>query len=410
MIKKAFVFFCIFLFSVFTAFADFSLSGYYKSFFIEYKPVKFFENQSNDPDGMVSNHLRLNFSWDISPNLSLKISYDLVPRVENKNSDYVFSDILNYSNPYRAYDFKSELYPTDGGSGNFSLKHNLDRAFLRISLNFADIYIGRQTISWGSAKIVNPTDIFAPFSFNELDKEERRGVDAVRVRIPIEDLSEIDSGYVFGDKFTFEKSGFFVRGKFFALNTDFSLLAIGFQRNLLLGFDITRPLGGASIWIESAYVKNNFYDKDTIKPQTSYFRLSAGIDYNFKGLYTMLEYHYNGAGSENPENYLILYGKEAYNTGAVYLMGKNYVSIMTNYQLTGLLTNTNLIIYNISDNSTIISPTLEYNFSENVYINIGAFWGFGKKPEVALLLAPPSLQSEFGSYPDMIYSSFRIYF
>ena len=53
-----------------------------------------------------------------------------------------------------------------------------------------------QAIAWGSAFVINPTDVIAPYVYNALDQEERYGVDALRVRVPTGALSETDLGYV----------------------------------------------------------------------------------------------------------------------------------------------------------------------------------------------------------------------
>ncbi len=389
-------------------------SGYYKSFFIVFKPVDILPQQGSSLQGMVSNHIRLNFLYKISDRLSFKLSYDFIPKIEDKNRVFSgFSSILNYTNQYRAYDLKRIILPHnyENTDGNFAIYQNLDRAFLRLNLDFADIYIGRQAISFGSGKIINPTDIFSPFSFNELDKEERRGVDAIRVRIPTGELSEIDTGYVLGDKLGFSKSGFFLRTKFYIFETDLSLILIGFQNNLLIGADLSRAIGGAGVWFEGAFVKTNFYNKEKENnPSDEYTRISIGADYNFKGVYIFAEYHYNGAGSNTPSDYLSLFTKKAYTVGTVYLMGKHYINIGTNYQITGLITNTNMILYNLSDSSIILSPQIEYNISENIYLSFGAFISIGKSPSYNPYIRAPFLKSEFGTYPDMFFTSFRIYF
>ena len=119
------------------------------------------------------------------------------------------------SSRYRAVDFDSRIYPTNDESvGSVGIYHNLDRAAIQFSTDFADFSIGRDAIAWGSARIVNPTDIIAPYSYDQLDTEDRVGVDAIRVRIPIGVMGEIDTGYIFGNKFSFDKSAVFLRTQF----------------------------------------------------------------------------------------------------------------------------------------------------------------------------------------------------
>jgi hypothetical protein len=76
------------------------------------------------------------------------------------------------------------------------------------------------------------------------------------------------------------------------------------------------------------------------------------------------------------------------------------------YQVSLLIPFTGMIIVNMTDGSVILSPGLEYNIAENIYLSAGAFVGIGKHPDIF----PARYRSEFGAYPTMIYTSFRIYF
>ncbi|RKX19662.1 MAG: hypothetical protein DRP26_03045, partial [Candidatus Zixiibacteriota bacterium] len=60
-----------------------------------------------------------------------------------------------------------------------------------------------------------------------------------------------------------------------------------------------------------------------------------------------------------------------------------------------------------------LSTHIEYNISENIYLAAGAYLGIG---EHLKLLFPDELMpyteyhSEFGAYPNIYFSSFRVYF
>jgi hypothetical protein len=162
-----------------------------------------------------------------------------------------------------------------------------------------DLFVGRQAIAWGSAKAINPSDIIAPFLYTEIDTEDRVGVDAARLRMAAGSLGEVDLGYVAGDDFKWEESAAFARGKFYAGKTDFALIAMVFRENAMASADVTRAVGGAGTWCEAAYVWAGPLDaRADSTSNNDYLRLSAGADYNFaSGIYTFLEYHYNGAGA-----------------------------------------------------------------------------------------------------------------
>jgi hypothetical protein len=400
---------------------DISVNGYYKLFFTGFKlpPYRFGESVIKEPPiGAVNNRLRLKLTASFSARLSLNVSYDFSPRIQDPSlfeEDIFFAAIDTAG--YRVDDFENRIYPAKNDAvGSFGIFHNLDRCFITIKTPKADIFIGRQAIAWGSAKFINPTDVIAPFTFNELDTEERKGVDAVRVRIPLGMMDELDIGYIFGRDFKFERSAFFIRGKFYLLKTDFSLLLLGFRENLLLGLDIARSIGGAGFWLEAAYVlPDTFGDSEhPVIPGKNYFRASIGMDYNFSGkTYGFFEYHFNSAGKVKARDYQRFFYSTAFLEGSAYLMAKHYLNLGITYQVTPLLPFTGLVILNLNDGSVTAAPSLEYNIAENIYISAGAYLGFGKRPGIRRTEPPGNpayFNSEFGAYPNMFYTSFRIYF
>ena len=291
--------------------------------------------------------------------------------------------------------------------GSVGIYHNLDRAAVQFSTDFADISIGRDAIAWGAARIINPTDVVAPFNYDQLDTEDRVGVDAVRIRIPVGVLGEVDTGYIFGTNFDFDKSAIFLRTQLNAAETDFSILLLEFQRDLLVGLDIARGIGGAGFWLETAYVFTDPFDDRRIASD-DYLRTSFGLDYSFSGeTYAFIEYHFNGAGTDKPDNYLTNLDRSAYTRGGVYLLGVHYLAPGISHQLTPLIGISGQMLFNLSDPSTWIAPQIAYNIAEDIHLSVGGFISLGKRPKDDDLT---QLQSEFGSYPNLFFSSFRVYF
>lgn len=368
------------------------------------------------PDmGAVNNRLRLKIALHPTKWLSFHFAYDISPRIQDPD---LFEDNVLFSGfrplEYRFDDFRDMLYPEpDEPISSFGIFHNLDRCFITINTPMADIFLGRQAIAWGSARVINPTDVIAPFAFNELDKEERRGVDAVRVRIPLGMMDELDLGFVAGEDFDSDKNSFFLRGKFYTFKTDVSLLFIGFRKHLLLGLDFTRAIGGAGFWFEGAYIIPDFFRETNPSNEKDYFRVSAGLDYNLSSrTYGFIEYHYNSPGAGQPEQYLGLFDSSPYQDGSVYFMGEHYLNVGAVSQVSPLVALTAMSIVNFSDWSFILSPVIEYNIAENIYLSAGAYIGIGKNPELILgpLVPLPHMRSEFGTYPDTLFTSFRVYF
>ena len=391
--------------SVKVADAEFQAGGYYKNFSTVFN--------SPFPDasmaGIVVNRLRLNLSHTPIDTLSFAVAYDFTPRVQDP---LLFSEspfaVGVASSRYRVVDFDARIYPsTDESVGSVGIYHNLDRAAVQFSTDFADFSIGRDAIAWGSARIINPTDVIAPYTYDQLDTEDRVGVDAVRVRIPVGVMGEVDTGYIFGNNFDFDKSAVFLRTQLNAAETDFSILLLEFQRDLLIGFDVARGIGGAGFWLETAYVFVEPFD-DEPDASDNYLRTSVGLDYSFGGeTYAFIEYHFNSAGATKPENYLTNLAQSAYTRGGVYLLGRHYLAPGFTRQLTPLVSFSGQMLFNLSDPSTWVAPQVAYNIAEDIHLSVGGFVSIGKRPKNGEF---SEFQSEFGSYPNLFFSSFRVYF
>ena len=396
-----------------------SISGYYKNFSTALKQPNVEDLPGYDDRpmvGAVTNRLRLQGDVRFSRKISFYAAYDVSPRMQDRTlfESPPITIGLNAS-AYRAADLRLRLFPKDADDlASFAVFQNLDRLFFTIHAPWADMFIGRQAIAWGAARVINPTDVIVPFMFNDLDVEDRIGVDAVRVRIPVGMMSEIDAGYVFGDDFAVARSAPFLRTRLYHWKTDITLITVGFQRNLLTGFDLTRAIGGAGFWIESAYVFAGALDKNLRNPDQDYFRTSIGADYSLRnGTYLFAEYHFNEAGSCHAEDYLSRLQTVAYREGAVYLMGRHYFIPGITYPLTPLITLTGEAMVNLCGPSGYLLPRVDYNIAENIYIAGGIYLGLGDNPrfEFSPYTGPEILlRSEFGAYPDIFFTSFRIYF
>lgn len=387
--------------------------GYYKSFFTILNSTSLNESVTQQKSFMVSNQVRFNISYEITDLLSFNTSYNFSPRWQDGPffKENHFNTGIDPTS-YRLVDLNSQIYPYENDSiENFGIFQNLDRAFATISTEIMDIYIGRQTVAWGSGRVLNPTDILAPFTFNELDTEDRFGIDALRIRIPVGTMSEFDTGYVLGKHLNFNKSAFFFRSQSNFMETDASALMMIFRNNFLIGFDFARAIGGAGFWLESAYVFPHILrDEDLLS--SKYLRMSVGLDYSFSGTtYGFTEYHFSQAGMENPEDYFSNLIQPAYTDGTVYLMGRHYLALGMVYQIISLINLSIQPLVNMIDKSSSLSAQIEYNVAQDIYLSLGMWIGIGQQPGILSdNSTAQKLDSEFGGYPDICFSSLRIYF
>lgn len=233
----------------------FTAGGYVKSFFTVLQPAAFQGltplSGDNPAEGTAADNIRIKLTWKPDESFSLAAAYELTPQIQLADPAVIYPLPQINTFFYRAYDLDQNLYPQPGKpSAGFQLVQNLDRFFMTYSRSFGDILIGRQPVALGTAHVINPTDVLAPFTFQTLDTEERIGVDAVRLKIPVGLLGELDTGCVFGKAGFWEQNAVFIRQKLNVCDTDFTGLVMDFRENLLLGLDFNRSVGGgpASGW------------------------------------------------------------------------------------------------------------------------------------------------------------------
>jgi hypothetical protein len=388
---------------------DSSISGSYKTYLNwTYDPL-----WQGDSYGVSTGILRLKASIYPSKWSSLELAYLLYPEIRPASLQDGSIFLGSQTGEYRLVDLRRRLLPWSSAEvQNIGLYNELDRAAVTFHLSFADLSLGRQAVAWGSARVINPTDVIVPLHFSALDSEYRKGVDAVRLRIPFGSMNEVDAGCIFGEDFRLDRSAAFARMKLYVLDTDVSLLTLLFKENLMVGLDLARAIGDAGAWLEAAYVIPDIPSLDAAEDlwAEDYLRLSTGLDYNFSGdLYAYLEYHLNSPGEKDAADYLQLAAEPAYGKGGDYLLGRHYLSLGATYQLTPLLPASALVMLNLNDLSVMLSLSLEYNIKENIYLEGGCTLGLGGNP----LLGggePVEYRSEFGAYPNLAYTAVKLYF
>ncbi len=321
--------------------------------------------------------VRTDFAWVISPT----------------TGDPALQGPENNQSQFRIADPEARIYPENWGSDkNFSLLQNIDRLSFQIRPARIRATVGRQAIYWGVSKSVSPTDFIAPFPYGAINTDYRAGVDAIRAVYPLGIMSEIESGFVFGDKAELDKSGYWLRSRFYIASTDVSVLAAEFRENILFGGSLNRALGGSVGWVEAACTKPEKED--------SYWRLSTGFERSFwnSTLYGFLEYHYNSPGTKNYEEYSANLNQPAYTTGGVYLMAKHYLATGLSVTATPLLTLNGSSLLNMNDNSIQLTAGGEYSLSDNSAVEAGISKGFG------------TIGTEFGNIPTFFHLIYSLYF
>lgn len=370
--------------------AETRFSGYLKNFaFVQEQ----FDLGSLEIDEIYASQLSGRAMLDVlADNHSIQIHYEAGRDFNSDKSNFAFTSPDR--NDYRW----SDLTKTPGADDGKSItRQNLDRFNIRWNLNAGDLTIGRQAVTFGSARIINPTDVFLPFDVQTLNTEYRVGIDAIRFQRPVGQLSEVDMGIILGDDGS-TNSAAFARLKSNVKGSDVELTLIRFSEQNLVGFGLATTLGQFGAWLEFAGVSG----------ESDYVRTSLGLDYGFaENWFGMVEYHYNGAGTSDPANYLTQLGTRPYVAGGVFLLGEHYLIPSLSWQISPLVTASFQLLANLDDQSQFTNVGVDFSLSENLYLGLQWFGFHGDKPQ---LLPTPHLSSEYGSNPDRLIVSLRYYF
>lgn len=382
----------------------FRLSGYARSFAMLQQPVSVPEIRNPEARRMWLNRVRTNLIWRPARVVSGEFAYELSVRATGATSSGPAWLAAPSLFDYRVRDLGARLYPrVDGTDRGFSVTQNLDRAVVTVSLPRADIYVGRQVVAFGSARAVNPTDVVAPYLPDVLDREERVGVDALRLRAPVGTTGELDAGVVPGWDLSKRSGAGFVRGGFISHGADVYVMAMGFRDHLLLGLDLAGSLGDAGAWLEAAWTR---------RPDgRSFLRISTGLDHRLgNGVYGTLEYHLNGAGVSRARDYYTLLDDRTHTAGGVFLLGRHYAAPSLAWQITPLWSVRLPVLWNLSDRSAFLSPAFEYGCFQNGSVSGGVLFGLGRGSGATPSMASKDAQSEFGPFPTLGFASMSYYF
>ncbi len=377
--------------------AGVELRGYIKSFAVAQGAI---DNDFIDsPTTYQSqNSARIMFEG-FNESVVWQLHYELSPVFNSRSPERLSQTFNVVSGSYRLTDLQTTLAGTEADDKS-QLFQNLDRLNVQFQFDAGDLTLGRQAISFGSARIINPTDVFLPFDVRTFNTEYRTGVDAVRFQRPWGDLGEMDVGVVLGADADPENSAAFLQLRNNVNGTDYHLAVIRFSEQDLVGAGLQTSLGNFGYWFEAAHVSGD----------SSYNRLSTGLDYALsEHVFAQVEYHYNGAGSDSPNDYLTLLDAIPYQRGGVFLLGEHYLIPAITWQLSPLWFLSGQAIINLSDDSAFVSLSAEYNVAENFYMDFGYYHFAGDD----LFLSPPGtpvLGSEYGTNPDTLYASLRYYF
>jgi len=289
------------------------------------------------------------------------------------------ADVLSFNSRSRFMDLEHESVRRS----NFTLNQGWDRFQYNFTQDSWDMRVGRQAVTWGTGLIWTPTDLFVAFSPDEVDRDEKPGVDVVRFLLyPDKDtsLDLVAEPLKKGEPYEAvkEDSSLVLRAKTHVGEYDVSVLGGWVEEDAIVGGDFVGYLINAGFrgewtqtWVEESAQRN-------------YFRGLIGLDYSFQAMfepYLALEYFYNGLGESDPDQYLTRLAVSSvarmFTRGTAFNIGRHYGGVVFALTISPLTRFQSQTVVNLTDGSAQEFATLSHSVMENTDLILGANVGLG---------------------------------
>jgi len=289
-----------------------------------------------------------------------------------------------------------DMDQTISTGNSYAYRHRLYRAWAAVETEEWTARFGRQRVAWGTGKIWNPTDVLNPFDPLSIERDERRGVDALYVRRGLGALGQGEAAWTLGDSWTSTDLLGRLRGH--AGSSDVSLMGgkiAGSTSSWMAGGDFAANLLDGNLHGEWSYTQ--------AVTRTSFWRGMIGYEYTLsssfpwpwlRDLWILGEYYHNGNGATDP----VRYQPARLLTGREIALGQDYLGLSLSRELHPLLSAELHQVLNLRDDSHFLNALLNWNAVKNVYLAVGIERFAG------------SQRSEFGRAPNLLYLQGQYFF
>jgi len=333
-------------------------------------------------DNTLENRLQLKYypySW---------LTADVQVRSRFMYGDFVekIPGYKDYIDQHMGYFNMSTLW---GNNKSFLALSEIDR--LNVMMNFSkwQITLGRQRVNWGIDLIWNPNDIFNTYSYFNFEYAERPGADAISVKYFTGALSFAEVVYQVDE--TYDKSSFTGLYRFNTHAYDIQFLAGKMKTDLVAGLGWTGKLGQAAFRGETSYFRpyNSFSDS------TGVLVSSVSMDYSFPNtLYVQGGFLYNSNGATKNITNIDLFSQQETSPKTL-SKGKYNLFAQATGQLTPLVSPGLAVMFNPSDYSTFLSPSVTLSVANNFDFSLIGMLFLGDK------------NTEYENIGQMVYLKFK---
>jgi hypothetical protein len=296
--------------------------------------------------------------------------------------------------PYRVRQLDWEITSTSG----LSWRHEIDRAYAAVHADRVELTLGRQAVGWGRGVLFGAVDLFSPFTPLEVDREWRRGVDAIRADIELTTRSSLDVVGAFGE--SLDESAFAGRFRGYRGRLDLELVAGYRARDLFAGATSSAAVGGAELHFELALFRAPEALPAGGLGSEERVALKGVLGGSYRipvanGILLFVEYHYSGFGAPTAEEILPLLSNPAflarYVRGDTQILERHALAALVTYEVSPELTLNGQWIQSPVDGSGVLVPSGTWTLSDRLSLLGSMYLPWGAAPEGRIL------QSTYGA-------------
>ena len=342
--------------------------------------------------------LRLGLTSQHSDRLSTQIAYEQAFRWQSK-AGTVAGGVLppTADVPFRIKPL--QWHVTDPSAQQLH-EHEIDRLLAAYHADWGDITVGRQALGLGRGVVFSALDLFVPFSPLDVDREWRRGVDALRLERRVTDTSSVELLGVFGE--TWEQSALLARARGYVAAWDADVIFGKRADDTLIGTSLSAPWGGAEVHGEVTYFHTPEAQPDggAFGRSHSAIKAVAGTSYTFNwrnGVTVLGEFHYNGLGVRDIAASAAQIADPQFVTrlqrGDMQILSQQALALQVSHPLGLTLSTGLLVLQSPSDGSGLLAPSLVWDIGDTGRILTSVYVPWGDEPMAG------QLQSEYGGTP-----------
>ncbi len=240
---------------------------------------------------------------------------------------------------------------------------DIDRLWASADFGKWQASMGRQPVGFGTSLFWAPTDLVAPFSYLEPDRDTRPGSDALRLLWAPGNLAV--TGVVWAVAEERGNDALLAHARFPIGGGEGFLIGGRVRDRAVLGGSAMGDAGGIGLRAEGVIFESD-QDGDG-DPSERRGVVIAGADYRFAGgAYLAAEYLYCGTGSTDPAEYEAVREGEAYESGLVPFAARQYLFARLSRNFNPLVTWNLGLWWNLDDGSALVQPQATFSLANDL--------------------------------------------